>query len=196
MEKYESFIELGREILGKCEFCVSRYDIPLEDFINAGIKGICQMFEDQMPIEDTTFADSLHSKISNMPIEMVRAMCLAPAYASASIGMFMDGMLEEAHHMLINANEEIGFLAGAGFGKMHEFDALRNQRKAIATKGADATNARHAKNLEAVHKWLDENYRPDEKIKDLAIALSKLVPREYETLLKDIPAWKKLRGMA
>ncbi len=70
-----------------------------------------------------------------------------------------------------------------------------NRRKAISRgrRAADATNARHKTNRDQVFQWLEANYRPGYKHADMAVEIEKLVPREYDTILKDISAWKKTR---
>lgn len=68
-----------------------------------------------------------------------------------------------------------------------------NRRKALSRgrKAADAANAPHKANQEAVFEWLEANYRPGYKHADMAAEIEKLVEREYDTILKDITTWKK-----
>lgn len=59
--------------------------------------------------------------------------------------------------------------------------------------GAEKSNKKHADRQTDVFSWLDEHYTTDQKHKDMAELIEKLVPREYDTILKDITAWKKMR---
>jgi len=62
-------------------------------------------------------------------------------------------------------------------------------------KGAAITNAPHDEARSKVYAWLDSNYRPGHKHSDMAVLIEKEVAREYDTVLKDITNWKKLRGI-
>lgn len=71
-------------------------------------------------------------------------------------------------------------------------DAIASQVGQIRAKaGADAANAQHKTNQKLVFEWLDANHCPGYKHADMAAEIEKLVPREYDTILKDITAWKK-----
>ena len=73
-------------------------------------------------------------------------------------------------------------------------DAIASQVGQIRAKaGADAANVQHKTNQRLVSEWLDANYRPGYKHADMAAEIEKLVAREYDTILKDITAWKKKR---
>jgi len=70
-----------------------------------------------------------------------------------------------------------------------------NQRLKPLRKGAEITNAPHDEARSKVYAWLDSNYRPGYKHSDMAVLIEKEVTREYDTVLKDITNWKKLRGI-
>lgn len=92
----------------------------------------------------------------------------------------IDG-LEKQSKMHISGRE---FIRG-------KFADIRHKTLSRGRKAADAANAPHKANQEAVFEWLETNYRPGYKHADMAAEIEKLVEREYDTILKDITAWKK-----
>ena len=64
---------------------------------------------------------------------------------------------------------------------------------ALATLRARTTNAKHKRHQQEVYDWLEANHHPGYKHADMAAEIEKLVPREYDTILKDITAWKRLK---
>ncbi|MPM75278.1 hypothetical protein SDC9_122270 [bioreactor metagenome] len=71
-----------------------------------------------------------------------------------------------------------------------EKTALRKRAKT----GSSVTSAKYEAERAFVYEWLDKNFKHGAKHSDLALQLEKLVPREYDTILKDITAWKKRKG--
>ncbi len=103
----------------------------------------------------------------------------------AAISEFLDG------RGLIENVEDIytlyRHLSAPPYVKAIQQHALRTRARA----GAESTNSKHKTHQDAVFDWLDTNYRPGYKHADMAAEIEKLVPREYDTILKDITAWKR-----
>ena len=85
-------------------------------------------------------------------------------------------------------------LDAASFGFFIEMIA-EISLKDRSRRGADKTNSLHQDNQKFVFRWLDANFQPGMLHKKMAETLVPLLDgtREYETILKDITAWKKKR---
>lgn len=122
---------------------------------------------------------------------------LAAAYSACALMQKNDAPRTADDFMLLIDLAEIrgGINEQISLSKKKENDDMRDLFKRFAKMGAHKSNAPHKEAQEKVFKWLDENYKPGRKHSDMAELLEKEVPREYDTLLKDITAWKKKRGI-
>jgi len=139
------------------QHCIEPFGIPIEDFENAGAAGIYELHEQQTQFEESTFANEIHARIDYVPLEVVRAMCLASGYLLVGLSMIKEER-EQAVSFLMHAASNLGFIRGMAFGVIHK-DGQNARYAAYARHATDPKQKDKALVRECWVEWQKEPSR-------------------------------------
>lgn len=111
----DDLIEEVSRLRGDLQHFVQPTGIPIEVFEDVGSNGIVEIHQHGVARDDSIFANKLATKIEFLPLEVVRAMCLAGAYILAGLAAHKD-LQPYAINFLMLGSSELGFIRGMAFG--------------------------------------------------------------------------------
>lgn len=153
----DELIEAATGLRKDLEYYIEPTGLSLEVFEDIGVKGIIEVHENGVAIDESIFANELFSKINFLPIQVVRAICLGAAHLMCGLGAYRKKEPYAINFLMI-ASHEIGFVRGMACGVMNQ-DSINARYAAFARHAADPKQADKSNVRECWELWKKEPYR-------------------------------------